>query len=63
MNSMTDKIKGAANKAMGAVKESVGEATGDRKLRVQGAMQKSKGATQESLGKVKSAVKKAIDRI
>ena len=43
MGSTTDKIKGAANQAAGAVKQGVGEAVGNPNLEVEGAAQKLKG--------------------
>jgi len=61
MSSTTDKIKGMANKATGAVKEGVGKATDNPDLEVEGAAQRLKGQVQESVGKAKDAVKKAID--
>lgn len=62
MSSITDKIKGAANEAIGAVKEAAGQALGDQKLEVEGSAQKLKGKAQETLGEAKDAVKKVIDK-
>ena len=42
MGSTTDKIKGAANQAAGAVKQGVGEAVGNPNLEVEGAHKNSK---------------------
>jgi uncharacterized protein YjbJ (UPF0337 family) len=62
MGSTTDKIKGVANEAVGAVKKGVGEAVGNPNLKVEGAVQKLKGEAQQSLGQAKDAVKKLIDK-
>ena len=51
-------LKGAADKASGAAKDAIGKATGNNKLRVEGAIDKAKGAAHEALGDVKDAVKK-----
>ena len=61
MSSTTDKIKGTANDAAGAVKKGVGEATGSNKLEAEGAAQQAKGKAQKAVGEAKDAVKKAID--
>ena len=42
-----DEIKGAAKEARGHVKDAVGKATGDDKLRVDGAADKAEGAVQK----------------
>jgi len=62
MGSTTDKIKGVANEAVGAVKKGVGEAVGNPNLKVEGAVQKLKGEAQQGLGQAKDAVKKVIDK-
>ena len=62
MGSTSDKIKGAANEAVGAIKKGVGHAVGDQKLEAEGAMQKLKGNNQEALGEAKDAVKKIVDK-
>ncbi|KAF2988787.1 CsbD family protein (plasmid) [Methylocystis sp. MJC1] len=62
MGSTTDKIKGAANQAAGAVKQGVGKAVGNPNLEVEGAGQKLKGEVQETVGKAKDAVKKLVDK-
>lgn len=63
MGSTTDKIKGAANEAAGAVKETVGKAIGNPSLEVEGAGQKLKGEAQGAVGDAKEAVKKIIDKV
>ena len=62
MNSITDKIKGATNQVVGAVKEAAGHALGNPNLEVEGAAQKLKGETQEAVGDAKDAVKKVVDK-
>ena len=62
MGSTTDKVKGVANEAAGAVKQGVGEAVGNPNLKIEGAVQKLKGEAQETLGQAKDAVKKVIDK-
>jgi uncharacterized protein YjbJ (UPF0337 family) len=51
--------KGAIDKASGAVKDAVGKATGNEKLRVEGAIDKAKGEAREVVGDFKDGVKKA----
>lgn len=43
MGSTTDKVKGAANEAIGKAKQKVGEAVGSDKLKVEGLVQEAKG--------------------
>jgi uncharacterized protein YjbJ (UPF0337 family) len=52
-------IKGAADKASGAVKEGIGKATGDASLEAKGKMDKAKGEVRDALGDTKDAMKKA----
>ena len=62
MSSATDKIKGVANKALGAVKEGVGKATDNPELLVEGAAQRQQGQVQHTIGKVKEALKVVVDK-
>jgi uncharacterized protein YjbJ (UPF0337 family) len=62
MSSMTDKIKGKANEAMGKGKQGVGEATDDSSLKGEGKLQETKGKGQELKGDVKDSVKKGVDK-
>ncbi|MBJ2150451.1 CsbD family protein [Pseudomonas sp. GX19020] len=62
MSSTGDKIKGLTNEAVGNVKQAVGKATGNDRLRAEGAAQELKGEAQQALGKTKDAVKKAVDK-
>jgi uncharacterized protein YjbJ (UPF0337 family) len=61
MGSTSDKVKGMANEAAGNVKQGVGKATGNDKMRADGVMQEKKGETQQAVGKAKDALKKGID--
>jgi uncharacterized protein YjbJ (UPF0337 family) len=63
MTGMTDKIKGAANEAIGAVKQSAGKAIGNPDLEAEGAVQKLKGAAQQVIGETKETLTKAIDKV
>lgn len=62
MSSTSDKIKGLANEAVGNVKQAVGKATDNDKLRAEGKAQELKGEAQQTVGKVKDAVKNTIDK-
>jgi uncharacterized protein YjbJ (UPF0337 family) len=55
-------IKGAADKAKGAVKDTAGKLMGDKGLQVEGKMDKAKGAAHEALGDAKDAVRHANDK-
>ena len=48
-------VKGAAEKAKGAVKETVGKLTGNEKLRAEGKAEKAKGAAHKVAGDIKEA--------
>ena len=54
-------IKGAADKAKGAIKEAAGKLTGDKKLEAEGKLDKMKGEARDVVGDVKDAVKRATD--
>ncbi|ANJ57864.1 hypothetical protein PS874_04628 [Pseudomonas fluorescens] len=62
MGSTGDKVKGMANEAVGNVKQGVGKATGNDKMRAEGVVQEKKGEAQQAVGKVKDAVKKGVDK-
>lgn len=63
MGATADRVKGAANEAIGKGKQAVGRATGDRNLEASGAGQEVKGKIQTATGKAKEAVKKAVDKL
>ncbi len=52
-------IKGAADKAKGAVKDAAGKMMGDKKMQAEGKMDKAKGAAHQAAGDVKDAVRQA----
>jgi uncharacterized protein YjbJ (UPF0337 family) len=62
MSSTGDKVKGMANEAVGNVKQGVGKATDNDRLRAEGAIQEKKGEAQQAVGKAKDAVKKGVDK-
>jgi uncharacterized protein YjbJ (UPF0337 family) len=62
MSSTGDKVKGMANEAVGNVKQGVGKATDNPKLRAEGKAQEVKGEVQQAVGKAKDAVKKGVDK-
>jgi uncharacterized protein YjbJ (UPF0337 family) len=52
-------VKGAADKAKGAIKDTAGKVTGDKELQTEGKMDKAKGSAHNLAGDVKDAVRKA----
>ena len=52
-----DRIKGSAEQAKGAVKETVGKAFGDKKLETEGKTDKAAGKVQNAIGGLKDAVR------
>ncbi|MGO3928481.1 CsbD family protein [Rhodopseudomonas pseudopalustris] len=62
MGSTMDKIKGAANEAIGKAKQGIGEATGSERMRAEGALQEAKGHGQQVLGDAKEATKDAANK-
>jgi uncharacterized protein YjbJ (UPF0337 family) len=54
-------VKGAADKAKGAIKDTAGKVTGDKKLQSEGKFDKAKGSAHNVAGDVKDAVKNAND--
>jgi uncharacterized protein YjbJ (UPF0337 family) len=57
-----DRIIGSAKEAKGAVKEAIGNATGDVKLQVDGKADKAEGAVQNAIGGVHDAVRDALKK-
>ena len=53
-------VKGAADKAKGAVKETAGKVLGDKELETEGKVDKAKGDLHNAAGDVKDAVKKVV---
>ena len=54
-------VKGAADKAKGAIKDAAGKVTGYTKLETEGKIDKAKGSAHNAAGDVKDAVRKATD--
>jgi uncharacterized protein YjbJ (UPF0337 family) len=54
-------VKGVADKAKGAIKDTAGKVTGDKKLETEGKMDKAKGDLHNAAGDVKDAFRKATD--
>jgi uncharacterized protein YjbJ (UPF0337 family) len=52
-------IKGAADKAKGAIEDTAGKLTGDKRLQAVGKLDKAKGAAHSAAGDVKEAIRKA----
>jgi uncharacterized protein YjbJ (UPF0337 family) len=62
MGSTADKVKGAANEAIGKAKQDVGEAVGSDRLQGEGAVQEIKGKGQKAVGDAKQATKDAVNK-
>lgn len=54
-------VKGAVDKAKGAIKDAAGKMTGDTKMQAEGKADKAKGAARKVAGDVKDAVRDATD--
>jgi uncharacterized protein YjbJ (UPF0337 family) len=52
-----DRIKGSAEQAKGAVKETAGKIFGDKKLETDGSSDKAAGKVQNAIGGLKDAVR------
>jgi uncharacterized protein YjbJ (UPF0337 family) len=48
-------VKGTADKAKGAIKDTAGKVTGDKELQREGKLDKAKGAVHNAAGDVKDA--------
>jgi uncharacterized protein YjbJ (UPF0337 family) len=51
-------IKGAADKAKGAVKDAAGKVMGDKEMQAEGKADKAKGAARQAVGDIKDAAKR-----
>ena len=58
-----DELKGKADQIKGKVKDAVGNATGDERLRDKGAADEAAGEVQETFGKGRRKVGEAIENI
>ena len=54
-------VKGAVDKAKGAIKDTAGKMTGDTKMQAEGKAEKAKGAARKVAGDVKDAARHATD--
>jgi uncharacterized protein YjbJ (UPF0337 family) len=54
-----ERIEGAIQKDLGAMKEGLGKTLGNEKLEAEGLADKAIGSAKESMGKLKDAVHKA----
>jgi uncharacterized protein YjbJ (UPF0337 family) len=52
-------VKGAADKAKGAIKDAAGKVTGDKELQTEGKLDKAKGSAHNAAGDVKEALRNA----
>jgi uncharacterized protein YjbJ (UPF0337 family) len=46
-------VKGAADKAKGAIKDAAGKVTGDKELQTEGKLDKAKGSVHDAVGDMK----------
>jgi uncharacterized protein YjbJ (UPF0337 family) len=53
-----DRMKGAATRTGGKIKQAVGDMTGDTKMQTEGKMDQAKGKAQNAVGSAKDALKK-----
>ena len=51
-------VKGAADKAKGAIKDAAGKMTGDKEMQAEGKLDKAKGAAHQAVGDMKDAMKR-----
>jgi uncharacterized protein YjbJ (UPF0337 family) len=56
-------VKGAADKAKGAIKEGAGKLTSDKDMEAEGKVDKAKGSAHNAAGDVKDAARNAADAI
>ena len=52
-------VKGAADKAKGAIKDAAGKVTGDKELQAEGKLDKAKGSGHNAVGDVKDSLRDA----
>jgi uncharacterized protein YjbJ (UPF0337 family) len=56
-------VKGAADKAKGAVKQGAGKVSGDKEMEHEGTADKAKGEMHKAAGDVKDAARKTADTL
>jgi uncharacterized protein YjbJ (UPF0337 family) len=57
-----DRIIGSAKEIKGAIKETIGKATGDAKLQADGKTDKTAGTIQNAIGGVRDTVRDALKK-
>lgn len=57
-----NQVKGAWDKAKGAVKEGVGKMTGDEKLQAEGKLDKAKGKVESAVGGARDTIRDATNK-
>ena len=57
-----NRVSGAADKVKGAVKEGIGNITGDDKLKAEGLADKAKGQAETAIGGAKDTVRDAANK-
>ena len=58
----TNRVEGAVDKGVGAVKEAAGKAVGNERLEAEGAAQKAKGDVQNKVGQAQDKIGDAIKK-
>ena len=58
----TNRVEGAFDKAKGAVKEGIGNLTGDEKMKAEGMADKAKGGAKSTVGGAADAVRDSADK-
>jgi uncharacterized protein YjbJ (UPF0337 family) len=58
-----DELRGKADQVKGRVKDAIGKATGDERLRDEGAADEASGKVQEAFGKARRKVGETIEDI
>ena len=53
----SEHVKGAADKAKGAIKDAAGKVTGDKELQTEGRLDKAKGSVHDAAGDMKDALR------
>jgi uncharacterized protein YjbJ (UPF0337 family) len=53
-----DRVKGAATRTGGKIKQAAGDMTGDTKMQTEGKTDQAKGKAQNAVGRAKDALKK-----
>ena len=53
-----DRVKGAATRTGGKMKQAAGDMTGDTKMQTEGKMDQAKGKAQDAMGSIKDTLKK-----